>query len=82
MIGPAITDEEIRKLIIQLLTRAGMLMEDASAVAILSAGSHVELASCIREATKSCGTAMLLLESAASLLDDAAAGRGRSQRRR
>ena len=38
MPGPYLLDDDTRKLVVRLLTRAGMIMEDASVVAVLSAG--------------------------------------------
>ena len=47
MAEPGAVDEDTDQLIVQLLTRAGMVMEDASAEAVLAARKGVSLAKVI-----------------------------------
>lgn len=63
-------DDDTRGLIVQLLTRAGVIMEDASADAVLSAGGGVLLADVIARVENASREIAALAAAAKTLLDE------------
>ena len=58
-------DEDDRKLVVRLCTRAGMMMEDASAVAIGTAGLRdPELSDVVRELATTAGNIRKIVDAA------------------
>lgn len=68
MAAPDNVDQETRELVVKLLTRAGMIMEDASAVAILSAGRDTPIAEAVREVEHASAAVSVLVSAAAVLI--------------
>lgn len=61
-------DSDTCKLVIRLLTRAGMIMEDASAVAVLAADERRPLTEIVDELDQAAGTVHSLIKAAKALL--------------
>lgn len=68
MTGPKEPDEDTRELVVRLLTRAGMMMEDASAIAVLSAGEGVEMPDVVAQLEKASTEVGALIAAAKALL--------------
>jgi hypothetical protein len=67
-------DPETRDLVVRLLTRAGMVMEDASAEAILSASADTPLDRIIPQLADAAAAINSLISAAAALVSPAGAG--------
>jgi hypothetical protein len=61
-------DEDTQELVVRLLTRAGMMMEDASAQAILAVGRASDLSNLVADLTAASDGVAGLLAGAMALL--------------
>lgn len=63
-------DDDSRELAVRLLTRAGMIMEDASAVAVLCAGDGVSLPEVVGQLEKASAALAALVSAARALVSE------------
>ncbi len=70
MAGPEAIDDDTRELIVRLLTRVGMIIEDASATAVASAGQRASLVNVIARVEKASRAIATLVAAAKTLANE------------